>query len=463
MQTGAMPRTPSRLPEDVTALAERDAVNKDTNNKNSVAKTYHSLKDLISSKFKKDTTETIDELNNSTHQIHKLDEDRSPYSALPIHMRQIHGLNQSQPNIWNGKSNSMDKQQNNTSLNMSARNSSVQAELSRGVQQRAISQPQLNISSLDRGPFQNIQTEVDRRGSLTNIDVTDSDDGGFVSRPNRPQTVYQINPQINILEQTNSYQQSTSNNLKNMHLNQQLTNHPNSISPYQHSHLNTASYNSNFHQQQHHTKDYNQMHNSSNQWKNSSMYAPHGSSEIQEQIISVVNQTIIEPRKDMIGYTPSQKFNTENTQNNLFHLQSPSSKLITQRQTLNYQIQDKQKNNASGTTGLEYDIATNQILNSESGRTGADTSTNVQVIGNKNMVDIPAENGNSNDDGEWVDIVDAELRHILEPGVQNLSIRPGSTISGSASSISPPLPPLSPDGKNGQNLKVINYIQIRDT
>ena len=48
--------------------------------------------------------------------------------------------------------------------------------------------------------------------------------------------------------------------------------------------------------------------------------------------------------------------------------------------------------------------------------------------------------------GAKIDIVDAELRHILEPGLQNLNLRPESTISGSLSSISPPLPPLSPDG-----------------
>lgn len=56
--TGAITRTPARFPEDVTALADRDNVGRDLtrdSNKNAVTKTYHTLKDLISSKFKKDS------------------------------------------------------------------------------------------------------------------------------------------------------------------------------------------------------------------------------------------------------------------------------------------------------------------------------------------------------------------------------------------------------------------------
>lgn len=54
-----------RLGKDVTALADRDNVGRDRDgNKNVVSKTYHTLKDLISSKFKKDSIDTADELNN---------------------------------------------------------------------------------------------------------------------------------------------------------------------------------------------------------------------------------------------------------------------------------------------------------------------------------------------------------------------------------------------------------------
>lgn len=57
-------------------------------------------------------------------------------------------------------------------------------------------------------------------------------------------------------------------------------------------------------------------------------------------------------------------------------------------------------------------------------------------------------------DSEWVDIVEKELRHILEPKLLELSLRSSShgitrsTVSGSISSITPPLPPLS----GGDNL-----------
>lgn len=121
--SGAIPRTPARLPEDVTALATcggGDAGNQQqqqrdgtATNKNAVTKTYHTLKDLISGKFKKDNIGSVDELmNNAAHQPQhqqqhqqqqqlqqsqqmpgKISDDdyRSPYSALPLHMRsQIH-------------------------------------------------------------------------------------------------------------------------------------------------------------------------------------------------------------------------------------------------------------------------------------------------------------------------------------------------------------------------------------
>lgn len=66
--TGAIPRAPTRMPEDVTALAEREMGGKDgRESKNAVTKTYHTLKDLISSKFKKDSLEmSPEELNNVT-------------------------------------------------------------------------------------------------------------------------------------------------------------------------------------------------------------------------------------------------------------------------------------------------------------------------------------------------------------------------------------------------------------
>lgn len=45
-------------------------------------------------------------------------------------------------------------------------------------------------------------------------------------------------------------------------------------------------------------------------------------------------------------------------------------------------------------------------------------------------------------DSEWVDIVESELRSILEP--RDVPAMAHSTLSESVSSVTPPLPPLSP-------------------
>lgn len=180
--TGAISRTPARLPEDVTALADRDNVGRDRDgNKNAVTKTYHTLKDLISSKFKKDNNDVADELNNVV--IHQQTTNQSQTigkaaneefrmsmnpAPLPSHMRQMQNLNQSQPNI---------AQKPNGNANGDA--------LRKSQQERAASQPQLNLPAFER------------RNS-TDI-VTDSDDGGFkkleqstriINR--RPQTMYHL-------------------------------------------------------------------------------------------------------------------------------------------------------------------------------------------------------------------------------------------------------------------------------
>lgn len=95
--------------------------------------------------------------------------------------------------------------------------------------------------------------------------------------------------------------------------------------------------------------------------------------------------------------------------------------------------------------GYHYNLG-NQSSNVDSGRGSAAYSSGRKAPQlDTEGSDSPNRDDPKNDDSEWVDIVDAELRHILEPGIQGLSIRPESTVSGSISSISPPLPPLSPD------------------
>lgn len=183
--TGAVARTPARLPEDVTSLADRDNVGRDRDgNKNAVTKTYHTLKDLISSKFRKENNDVVDELNNvviqqQQHNQHQNiaqkvgkspnDEFHMPHTPIPSHIRPM--LNQSQPNIAQ-KSNGTPSGMNSDALRKTQ-------------QERAVSQPQLNLPTFER------------RNS-TDI-VTDSDDGGFkkidqstrfINR--RPQTMYHL-------------------------------------------------------------------------------------------------------------------------------------------------------------------------------------------------------------------------------------------------------------------------------
>lgn len=51
-------------------------------------------------------------------------------------------------------------------------------------------------------------------------------------------------------------------------------------------------------------------------------------------------------------------------------------------------------------------------------------------------------------DSQWVDIVESELRHILDPKLHhNIA---NSTLSESISSMTPPLPPLSPGGSSDE-------------
>lgn len=70
-------------------------------------------------------------------------------------------------------------------------------------------------------------------------------------------------------------------------------------------------------------------------------------------------------------------------------------------------------------------------------------------------------------DSEWVDIVETELRHILEPKLHELSLQtnnPGaanSTLSESISSMTPPLPPLSPGDQSSPNVTPRNSTRYK--
>lgn len=110
------------------------------------------------------------------------------------------------------------------------------------------------------------------------------------------------------------------------------------------------------------------------------------------------------------------------------------------------QTHDTNKNVSGSANSSDYDKSGNQSSNVDSGRGSAAYSSGRKAPQlDTESSDSPLRDETKNDDSEWVDIVDAELRHILEPGMQTLSMRPESTVSGSVSSMSPPLPPLSPE------------------
>lgn len=479
--TGAIPRAPARLPEDVTALADRDNANKDSkdSSKNAVTKTYYTLKDLISSKFKKDNLELPDELNNVSVQqqmqlANEQDEYRSPYSALPVHMRQGQNLNQSQPNIWINRQmtespsrmlilqtpySQQQPQQQNQQPQLPPnpiQRSSIQQ------QSRATSQPQLNMPFERRGSQTLLDQVTDRRGSLANIDVTDSDEGGFASRARRPTTMYQIpqhlqpngvktqaqhltTPQIH--SSRNSPQSFQNGSFAQ---NQQQYN----MASFQHQHtpVGNPQYNPNL-QQQYIGSSQQQIGDAMFQTQKVDLTKMH-----HENSINTTQNSLIQSRQDALRASFQKQENPQNmsstkpshsnfNQNYSEHegSQVPKIEIKPPRNELRPDLSKHPGSAASS----DYDKSGNQSSNVDSGRGSAAYSSGRKGV----PIDISPENLDSlarpaNNDSEWVDIVDAELRHILEPGMQGLSIRPESTVSGSVSSMSPPLPPLSPNESN---------------
>ncbi|KAG5893904.1 hypothetical protein JTB14_014513 [Gonioctena quinquepunctata] len=126
------------------------------------------------------------------------------------------------------------------------------------------------------------------------------------------------------------------------------------------------------------------------------------------------------------------------------------------------------KINPSSATSSDYDKTGGQSSsNIDSGRGSAAYSSGRRPTGVDSHVDQfdscqvnsrgkYRETHGSAHDAEWVDIVENELRHILEPKLHELSLhgnsgRPHSTISESISSMTPPLPPLSPGDQSSPN------------
>lgn len=485
---GAIPRAP-RLPEDVTALAERE-MGRDRDSKNAVTKTYHTLKEIISSKFKKDSSElTQEELNNVTIQQHHQtytndDVTNSPYYTLmQQHLQlqqqgswnqQTNGNHQQSQQMWNGSNNRQQPTQQQQHLTRESpvqiaqqvvdMNGQSQQQYSHMIatrasihQHRATSQPQLNL------PFREHQPD-DRRGSLANIDVTDSDEGGFATankmwRMQQQQQNSQQQPRMipsdtpahqimhqqqqNYLKRSSLLQQAQSQQiLSNGHYQQQQSNYhitqqsiPDGVYITQKVELNQPPPLPN--QQQ----DWNGMQRIN-----------------QESVRSSFNQDqpqISQKGEKQIPPIPPAKPSIQPS----LHKRAPNyehpPKIETKKQPIETSTPTSSPTEQNGkqipgsAASSDYDKSGNQSSNVDSGRGSAAYSSGRKALDTSpdhSDTPVPQTRPKSND-SEWIDIVDAELRNILEPGMQNLNLnRPQSTISGSLSSISPPLPPLSPDG-----------------
>ncbi|XP_044727629.1 uncharacterized protein DDB_G0283357-like isoform X2 [Chrysoperla carnea] len=144
-------------------------------------------------------------------------------------------------------------------------------------------------------------------------------------------------------------------------------------------------------------------------------------------------------------------------------------------------VTQRKLHTGSGTSS-DYDKASGQTSsNVDSGRGSAAYSSGRRQITDDTSPESsdnhPVQNGNyghnnlpSNRDSEWVDIVESELRHILEPKLHGLSLQgnnpqqpaiANSTLSESISSMTPPLPPLSPGDGSTPNVTPRNSTRYK--
>ncbi|KRT81149.1 Sterile alpha motif containing protein, partial [Oryctes borbonicus] len=141
----------------------------------------------------------------------------------------------------------------------------------------------------------------------------------------------------------------------------------------------------------------------------------------------------------------------------------------------NEDVRNLRKQNAGSGASSDYDKPGQSSSNADSGRGSAAYSSGRRpgVIDTNNECSDPIGNTNYRDvhnegnDSEWVDIVENELRHILEPKLHELSLHgnntniANSTLSESISSITPPLPPLSPGEQSSPNVTPRNSTRYK--
>ncbi|XP_069671480.1 uncharacterized protein [Periplaneta americana] len=119
----------------------------------------------------------------------------------------------------------------------------------------------------------------------------------------------------------------------------------------------------------------------------------------------------------------------------------------------------------------DYEKAT-QRSTADSGRGSTVYSASHQTVqGAPERLDTSTESSDSPqavgsrmaNDSEWVDIVESELRQILDPKLHGLGPPPAanSTLSESISSLTPPLPPLSPGGGSSPSVSPQNSTRYK--
>lgn len=132
------------------------------------------------------------------------------------------------------------------------------------------------------------------------------------------------------------------------------------------------------------------------------------------------------------------------------------------------------KQTAAESGGSDYDKAGQSSSNADSGRGSAAYSSGRRPgtidTSNESSEPIGLPGNNYRDqhqghDSDWVDIVENELRHILEPKLHELSLHgnnvANSTLSESISSMTPPLPPLSPGEQSSPNVTPRNSARYK--
>lgn len=404
-----------------------------------------------------------------------------------MHMR---AMNQSQPNILASGGMSIGNGGIRASNGRNFVTDSPSSRSSNGVQQRALSQPHLNVQpAFERHNSQPLLDQIEsRNGDI----VTDSDDGGFATRltmrvdTNRNELSRMGANRIDWREQARDGWRETARDPFQMQSSLQQTAvasaHQVRTSP-QHMFQNSTNIQNmnggSFGQQQQFVSPYQHQHQI--QPPNQQLFSDKNSFNVMQQQHQQQTQVKIEQevgpmqtaRQD--GQRSSFQKRLQETNSNQMTatsagvqqqpLPQPSIQSIAGIQMaantppmpmaqprsidIHRQSVDNKQIPPGSANSSDYDKSGNQSSNVDSGRGSAAYSSGRKApLLDTESSELPMRTGNKSDDSEWVDVVDAELRHILDPGMQGLTIRPESTVSGSVSSMSPPLPPLSPDNSS---------------